>query len=30
MIIKESFGNAFAPFLVSHYDDVYIVDPALL
>lgn len=26
MIIKESFGNAFAPFLVSHYDDVYIVD----
>ena len=26
MLIKESFGNAFAPFLVSHYDEVYIVD----
>ena len=26
MIVKESFGNAFAPFLISHYDDVYIVD----
>lgn len=26
MLVKESYGNAFAPFLVSHYDDVYIVD----
>lgn len=26
MLVKESFGNAFAPFLVSHYDEVFIVD----
>lgn len=26
MVVKESFGNAFAPFLISHYDEVYIVD----
>ena len=26
MLVKESYGNAFAPFLVSHYDEVYIVD----
>lgn len=26
MLIKESFGNAFAPFLISHYDEVFIVD----
>ena len=23
---KESFGNAFAPFLVSHFDEVFVVD----
>ena len=26
MLIKESFGNAFAPFLVNNFDEVYIVD----
>lgn len=26
MIVKESYGNAFAPFLINHYEEVYIVD----
>ncbi len=26
ILIKESYGNAFAPFLADHYDKVYIVD----
>lgn len=26
MVVKESFGNAFAPFLINHYEEVYIVD----
>ena len=26
LLIKESFGNAFAPFLVENYQDVYILD----
>ncbi|WP_448530156.1 DHHW family protein [Raineya sp.] len=26
MIIKNSFGNAFAPYLVSHYEQVWVVD----
>lgn len=26
IVIKESFGNAFVPFLVAHYGTVYIVD----
>ncbi|MBQ4617058.1 MAG: hypothetical protein IJB27_01630 [Clostridia bacterium] len=26
MLIKESFGNAFAPFLTENYDKVYVVD----
>lgn len=26
VIIKESYGNAFVPFLVGHYDKVYVVD----
>ena len=25
-VVKESYGNAFAPFLVNHYEEVYIVD----
>lgn len=25
-VIKESFGNAFAPFLINHYEKVYIID----
>ena len=27
MVIKDSFGNAFVPFLVDHYEYVYVVDP---
>ncbi len=26
LVIKESFGNAFVPFLVDHYDEVYVLD----
>lgn len=26
LLIKDSFGNSFAPFLTSNYDEVYIVD----
>ena len=26
VVIKESFGNCFVPFLVDHYDKVYVVD----
>ncbi|MGN0261723.1 MAG: DHHW family protein [Eggerthellaceae bacterium] len=26
LVIKESYGNAFIPWLVDHYQDVYIVD----
>lgn len=26
VVVKESFGNAFSPFLVAHYETVYIVD----
>ena len=26
LVVKESFGNAFAPFLINHYEEVYIVD----
>ncbi len=26
IVIKESFGNCFVPFLVEHYENVYIVD----
>ena len=25
-VVKESYGNAFAPFLVNHYEEVYVVD----
>lgn len=25
-VVKESFGNAFCPFLVNHYEEVYVVD----
>ncbi|MEG2038450.1 MAG: DHHW family protein [Oscillospiraceae bacterium] len=25
-IVKESFGNAFVPFLINHYQDIYVVD----
>ena len=26
LVVKESFGNAFAPFLISHFDQVFVVD----
>lgn len=26
LVIKESYGNAFVPFLVDHYDKVYVID----
>ncbi len=26
VVVKESFGNAFVPFLISHFEDVYVVD----
>ena len=26
VVIKESYGNAFVPFLVDHYQDVYVID----
>ena len=26
VLIKNSFGNAFAPFLVPHYEEVYVID----
>ncbi len=25
-VVKESYGNAFSPFLVNHYEEVYVVD----
>lgn len=27
IVIKESYGNAFAPFLVDNYEEVYVTDP---
>ena len=26
LIVKESFGNAFAPFLINNYENIYVVD----
>ena len=26
ILVKESFGNCFIPFLVNHYKNVYVVD----
>ena len=26
LVLKESYGNCFVPFLVDHYDKVYVVD----
>lgn len=26
IVIKESFGNAFVPFLVDHYEHIYVID----
>jgi len=27
MVIKDSFGNALVPFLLPHYEEIYVVDP---
>lgn len=27
MVIKESYGNAFVPYLVNNYEEVYVLDP---
>jgi hypothetical protein len=27
LVIKESYGNAFVPFLIPHYKNVYVIDP---
>lgn len=27
MVFKDSYGNAFVPFLISHYDEIHIIDP---
>ena len=26
MVIKESYGNAFAPYLIPHYENMYVID----
>ncbi len=26
IVVKESYGNAFVPFLVDHYQDIYVID----
>ena len=27
LVIKDSFGNAFIPFLIPHYETIHIIDP---
>lgn len=27
LVVKDSYGNAFVPFLLPHYEEVYVVDP---
>lgn len=27
IVIKESYGNAFVPYLASHYENIYVTDP---
>jgi hypothetical protein len=27
IVIKESYGNAFVPYLASHYENIYVADP---
>lgn len=29
MVVKDSFGNTFIPFLVQNYEEIYIVDPRM-
>lgn len=30
LVLKESFGNAFIPFLLPHYEEIYVIDPRQL
>lgn len=30
LILKESYGNAFVPYLTNHYENVYVIDPRSL
>ena len=30
IVLKESFGNALVPFLLNHYEEVYVIDPRSL
>lgn len=30
LVLKESFGNAFVPFLCGNYEEIFVVDPRLL
>jgi hypothetical protein len=27
LVVKDSYGNAFAPYLVNHYEEVHVLDP---
>lgn len=27
LVVKESYGNAFVPYLANHYQEIYVVDP---
>ena len=27
VVVKDSYGNAFVPFLLPHYEEIYIIDP---
>ena len=29
VVIKDSYGNAFVPFLLPHYEEIYVLDPRL-
>ena len=27
LLVKDSFGNAFVPYLANHFDEIYVIDP---
>jgi hypothetical protein len=27
LVVKDSFGNAFVPYLANHFDEIYVIDP---
>ena len=27
LLVKDSFGNAFVPYLANHFEEIYVVDP---